>query len=181
VVREATLRQVPSGLLPETEGWFVVNVADAAWVTHPVFGADCSFEGSDDAEFSELGIKLAVLAPGQSNGLYHGEATQENFLVLHGECLLLVEGEERPLRAWDFFHCPPDTEHIVVGAGDGPCVVLMVGTRSPGRPIHYPVSELAQRHRAGVETATDSPSEAYSPFPDGVVERPPYWAELPWA
>ena len=122
-----------------------------------------------------------MLEPGQPNGLYHGEATQEDFLVLAGECLLLVEGEERRLRAWDFFHCPPDTEHIVVGAGDAPCVVLMTGARRPGRPIHYPVSELALRHHAGVEVATDSPREAYAEHPDGRVERPPSWESLPWA
>jgi uncharacterized cupin superfamily protein len=180
VVEEARLEQVASGLLPASEGWFVVNVADAAWFTHDVFGADCSFEGPS-AEFDQLGVKIQVLEPGQPNGLYHGEATQEDFLVLAGECLLLVEGEERRLHAWDFFHCPPDTEHIFVGAGDAPCVVLMTGARKPGRPIHYPVSELALRHRAGVEVATDSPKEAYAAHPDGRVERPPYWESLPWA
>ena len=136
---------------------------------------------SDDAEFADLGVRLSVLEPGQPNGLYHGEETQEGFLVLHGECLLLVEGEERPLRAWDFFHCPNGTEHILVGAGDGPCVLLMTGNRKPGRPIHYPVSELALRHRAGVEVATTSPPEAYAGYPDERIERPPYWDALPWA
>jgi len=180
MVEEARLEQFKSGLVPTTEGWFVVNVGDAAWFTHPVFGADCSFEGPG-VELEQLGFKIATLEPGQPSGLYHGEATQEDFLVLAGECLLLVEGEERHLRAWDFFHCPPDTEHIIVGAGDRPCVVLMVGTRKPGRPIHYPVSKLALRHAAGVEVATDSPREAYAAHPDGDVERPPYWDALPWA
>jgi len=180
MVAEARLEQLESGLAPATEGWFVVNARDAAWLTHDVFGASCVFE-SPDAEFAELGIRLTVLEPGQPNGLYHGEETQEDFLVLHGECRLLVEGEERLLRAWDFFHCAPNTEHIVVGAGDGPSVVLMTGARRPGRPIHYPVSDLARRHRAGVEVATSSPPEAYSGYPDERIERPPYWADLPWA
>jgi uncharacterized cupin superfamily protein len=162
------------------EGWFVVNVADAAWLTHDVFGASCMFE-SPDAEFAELGIRLCVLEPGQPNGLYHGEETQEAFLVLSGECLLLVEDEERRLRAWDFFHCPPNTEHIFVGAGEGPCVLLMTGTRRPGRPIFYPVSALAKRYGAGVEEATASPREAYARYADEVVERPRYWNDLPWA
>ena len=136
---------------------------------------------SPDAEFGDLGVRLSVLEPGQPNGLYHGEETQEGFLVLQGECLLLVEGEERRLRAWDFFHCPNGTEHILVGAGNGPCVVLMTGNRSPGRPIHYPVSELALGNRAGVEVATSSPPEAYAGYPDERIERPPYWDALPWA
>ena len=129
---EARLKQNESGLGPVTEGWFVVNTSSAAWLTHDVFGASCGFE-SPEAEFGELGIRLSVLQPGQPNGLYHAEDTQEDFLVLSGECLLLVEGEERRLRAWDFFHCPPMTEHILVGAGEGPCVILMTGTRRPGR------------------------------------------------
>ena len=94
---------------------------------------------------------------------------------------MLVEGEERRLRAWDFFHCPNGTEHILVGAGNGPCVVLMTGNREPGRPIHYPVSKLALDNRAGVEVATSSPPEAYAGYPDERIERPPYWDALPWA
>ena len=92
------------GFAPKSEGWFVVNVADASWFDHDEFGASCEFESSN-AEFRELGIRICVLLPGQPNGLYHREETQEDFLVLSGECLLLVEGEERRLRAWDFFHC----------------------------------------------------------------------------
>ena len=180
MVAEARLAKYGSGLAPATDGWFVVNARDATWLTNDVFGASCVFE-SDDAEFADLGVRLSVLEPGQPNGLYHGEETQEGFLVLHGECLLLVEGEERPLHAWDFFHCPNGAEHILVGAGDGPCVLLMTGNRKPGRPIHYPVSELALRHRAGVEVATTSPPEAYAGYPDERIERPPYWDALPWA
>ena len=179
MVAEARLAEYGSGLAPATDGWFVVNARDAMWLAHDVFGASSVFE-SPDAEFADLGVRLAVLEPGQPNGLYHGEETQEGFLVLHGECLLLVEGEERPLRAWDFFHCPNGTEHILVGAGDGPCVLLMTGNRKPGRPIHYPVSELALRHRAGVEVATASPPDAYAGYPDERIERPAYWDALPW-
>jgi quercetin dioxygenase-like cupin family protein len=115
VPEEAPLEQYDSGLAPASEGWFVVNVGDATWLTHEVFGAASLFE-SPDAEFAELGVRLTVLEPGQPNGLYHGEETQEAFLVLRGECLLHVEGEERRLRAWDFFHSAPGTEHILVGA-----------------------------------------------------------------
>ena len=177
---EARLEPRKSGIGPATKGWYVLNVADAVWSTHEVFGSSGHFE-SDAAPFEQFGIGIQVLLPGQPNGLYHGEDTQEDFLVLSGECLLLVEGEERRLRALDFFHCPPDTEHIFVGAGNGPCVLLMTGTRRAGRPIHYPVSELALRHGAGVETATTSPREAYASYADDVPDRPPYWDQLPWA
>jgi uncharacterized cupin superfamily protein len=180
MVEEARLAENASGLAPATDGWFVVNVHDAAWATHDVFGASCMFE-SPDAEFGELGIRLTVLEPGQPNGLYHAEDTQEDFLVLSGECLLLVENEERRLRTWDFVHCPPMTRHIFVGAGEAPCVILMTGTRRPGRPIVYPVSDLALHHGAGVEKETPSPREAYASYADERLERPPYWDALPWA
>jgi uncharacterized cupin superfamily protein len=179
VVGEARLAQNVSGLAPATEGWFVVNVRDAAWYYHEVFGATCIFEGPE-AHFADLGINLRVLRPGQPAALYHAESNQEDFLVLSGKCLLLVEGEERPLKAWDFVHCPPNTEHVFVGAGDTPCVILMTSTRKPGRTIAYPVSELARRHDAGVETETNSPSEAYAPFPRLALGRPEDWNTLPW-
>jgi uncharacterized cupin superfamily protein len=183
MVEEARLRQTGSGLEPVGDGWFVVNVADAAWHRNDVFGATCTFEGEDEvsapeARFEEYGINVHVLWPGQPNCMYHREAAQETFLVLSGECLLLVEGEERRLKAWDFVHFPPGTEHVVVGAGSGPCAILMVGSRAAER-VTYPVSELAQAYGAGVEVETDRPEQAYARFPSWRRERPDDSA-LPW-
>jgi uncharacterized cupin superfamily protein len=165
MVEEARLEELDAGRTPMTDGWFVVNVRDAAWVTNDVFGADCIFEG-DDAPFAQVGFSLCVLRPGQPSGMYHAETTQEDFLVLAGECLLLVEGEERPLQAWDFVHCPPGTEHIFVGAGEGPCLIFMTGARTKDRTVVYRRSEVALRHGAGVDAETSSSSEAYAPFPN---------------
>jgi uncharacterized cupin superfamily protein len=181
MVEEARLEDAGSGLTPKTDGWFVVNARDAAWETSP-FGDGCFFE-SEAAPFAGLGINLRVLWPRRSKGLYHAEPNQEAFLVLVGECLLLVENEERPLGPWDFVHCPPDTAHTFVPTGDGPCVVLMTGARGPGRPtreIVYPRSELALRHGAGVETETTSPREAQAGA-EWRYERPDDWNALPWA
>jgi len=180
MVEEARLDETETGLKPTTEGWFVVNVGDAAWITHPTFGSGCVFEGPD-AQFKQLGINIQTLAPGEPNCLYHSESQQEDFLVLAGECLLLVEGEERPLKAWDFVHCPPGTEHVFVGAGDGPCVILMTGVRSEDEQLLYPVSEVAQRHGASAETETPSPQEAYARFERPRPGRPSYWDQLPWS
>jgi uncharacterized cupin superfamily protein len=130
--------------------------------------------------FSELGVTLDVIWRGQPSGLYHAETNQDDFLVLIGECLLRVEGEERPLRAWDFLHCPPGTAHVFVGAGDGPCVILMTGRRTSDREIVYPRSELARRHSAGGETETSSPAEASAPFPAWQPDHPERWTDLPW-
>jgi len=113
---EARLEEGPAGLATATRGWFVVNVADAAWRTHPRFGASWGFESRDVAPFAELGINIRVLDPGQPSGLYHSESHQEGFLVLAGEALLVVGDDQRPLRAWDFLHCPPGTDHLLVGA-----------------------------------------------------------------
>jgi uncharacterized cupin superfamily protein len=124
------------------------------------------------------GRYAALLEPGQS-GVYHAESNQEAFLVLAGECRLLVEGEERRLRAWDFFHSPPWTEHAFVGAGDGPCVILMVGAHL-GPEVRYPVSELAARYGASVEKETSDPGEVYATAERFRRERPPYWSLLPW-
>ena len=169
------------GTVAASEGWFAINVRDSAWVTNEKFGAACIFEG-DAAPFSQLGYTLAVLQPGQPNGLYHYEDDQEDFLVLSGECTLLVEGEERLLKQWDFFHSPAGTEHIFVGAGDEPCVILMVGGRMGDEwKVLYPVSELAARHGASAETETPNPDQAYVGFEPSRRERPSYWERLPWA
>ena len=141
------------------------------------FGADCIFEG-DEAPFADVGFTLCVLRPGQPNGMYHRETNQEDFLVLSGECLLIVEGEERRLRAWDFVHCPADAAHVIVGAGDGPCVFLAVGARKPGLTVDYPVNETALRHGAGVERQTSKPNEAYARF-DRPVTGPYRKGDLP--
>jgi uncharacterized cupin superfamily protein len=180
MANEARLEEGPSGLEPTDDGWFVVNVREAAWRTHDAFGSSCRFE-SEQAWFHELGFNLRVLAPGQPNCLYHSENLQEDFLVLHGDCLLLVDGEERHLSAWDFFHCPPGIEHVFVGAGSGPCVIVMAGRRSEDEELLYPVSELAGRHGASVDEETPSPEEAYARFPRSRQDRPESWGELPWS
>jgi quercetin dioxygenase-like cupin family protein len=180
-VAEARLEESGSGLAPVTEGWFVVNVRDAAWFSSDTRGAACWFEseyGDPPVEFAQLGVNVTVLEPGQS-GVYHAESNQEAFLVLAGECTLLVEGEERLLRRWDVFHCPPWNEHAFVGAGDRPCVILMVGARL-GPEARYPVSKLAARYGASVEKETSDPGEVYAGAERFRRERPPYWSGLPW-
>jgi uncharacterized cupin superfamily protein len=182
MVEEARLEQLEAGLTPVTDGWFVVNVREAAWVNNDVLGSACIFEG-DDVGFPDLGYTIAVLQPGQSGGRYHREANQEDFLVLAGECLLVIEGEERQLKTWDFVHCPPDTEHGFVGAGDGPCVIFMTGARQgwPDKGAVYVRSEVALRHGVGVEQETSVSAEAYAPFPKWQPGPPPSWEGLPWA
>jgi uncharacterized cupin superfamily protein len=161
---KASLKQTESGVVPEGPGWFVLNARHARWLTGD-FGAYTRFEGDD--RFPMIGFNIGVLEPGQPACYYHAEDGQEDFLVLSGECLLLIEGEERRLVAWDFVHCPPWTEHVFIGAGDGPCAVLAVGTRLRDGVV-YPESKLAQRHGAGVKRKTRNPSEAYADIADDV-------------
>lgn len=179
MIRGARMEETEAGRVAVEDGWFVINVRDAAWVESDTFGAACVFE-DDRAPFADLGFTLCVLSPGQPSALYHRESNQEDFLVLSGECTLLIEGEERSLRAWDFVHCPPETEHIFVGAGDGPCLVFMTGGRTREKQVTYPRSELALRHGAGVEVETSSPTEAYTPFRRWLPGRPDMTG-LPWA
>ena len=178
MVDEARLEDTGSGLMPASDGWFVLNVAEAAWLTNEAFGAAAVFE-NDDRSW-DVGFTLGVIWPGKPSAMYHRESNQEDFLVLSGECLLLVEGQERPLKAWDFVHCPPETDHIFVGAGDGPCVVFMTGSRSNEERLVYARSELALRHGAGVETEVHSGREAYAPFRIWKSGRPDF-SGLPWA
>lgn len=189
-MEEARLEEVGSGLAPVTPGWFVVNAADAAWVGNEALSSRCTFESGprvlaerpdvEPRRFPEIGITLSVLEPGRPSGMYHAESAQENFLVLSGTCLLVIEEQERELRAWDFVHCPAGTNHVFIGTGDQPCVVLMTGARPDGRTIVYPRSEAARAHGAGVETETDSPEAAYASLSSWRVARPESWAKLPW-
>ena len=162
MVPEARVIDGPNGKQPEGDGWFVLNARESEWITSDDFGAGMVFPNEES--FPHYGINIQVMWPGQPNCYYHAEEGQEDFLILSGECLLLVEGEERPLKAWDFVHCPAWTEHVFVGAGDGPCTILAVGTRLTDEVI-YPVSPLAQRHGAGVESETREPAQAYADIP----------------
>ena len=175
VVPEAPLKDTEHGRIPAGEGWFVLNAREARWRVEGMGGKLTFFEG--DAEPWQLGFNVSVLEPGQPMAMYHYENDQEDFLVLAGEPLLIVEGEERPLRPWDLVHCPPGTEHVIVGAGEGPSVLVAVGTRA-GREDWgaYTVAEAAIRHGAGVEQETTKASEAYARFgPDRFTRYEEGW------
>jgi uncharacterized cupin superfamily protein len=146
-----------------SEGWFVVNAREAPWVERDGQRRSCSFEG--ETRFAQLGISVNVLEPGKPSGMYHSEDAQEDFLILAGECLLLIEGEEHPLHAWDFVHCPPGTEHAFVGTGSSPCIYVAAGARPGNQDLHYPAAEFAQRLGAAVSETTSSPGEAYARYP----------------
>jgi uncharacterized cupin superfamily protein len=156
--------------------WFVRNVADNDWWVNEKFGARTMLVPHG----SRVGARVHVLEPDKPSTLYHRESDQEGFLVVEGECLLVVEGEERPLRRWDYVHCAPGVTHAFVGAGDGPCVVVTLGARSEDGSILYARDETALRLGAGVETDTDTPAEAYAPFPEWKAGRPAAWDSLPW-
>ena len=146
----------------------VINLADAPTLSHPRGAISIEFE-SEDSRWRDTGINIHIMQPGTPNGRYHSEPVQEDFLVLHGECIVILEGQERRLRRWDLVHCPAGTEHIFVGAGDGPCAVLMIGSRREDA-VHYPVNELAARYDASVSSPTDEPAIAYAD-----------WHEEQWA
>jgi uncharacterized cupin superfamily protein len=160
--------------MPES---FIVNVADTRAVRHERGGWSADFE-AEDAPFEHVGVNIRVLDPGQANGMYHSETVEEHFLVLGGECLLIMDGKEHLLKQWDFVHCPPGTNHIFVGAGDGPSTILMVGGRGPdGQGLHYPANAVAAAHGASVAEDTSSPREAYADwsreFTPGRMPWPP--------
>lgn len=159
-MNEAHLKQTDNGKVAVDDGWYTLHAEEAAWFRSERFGTLCRFEG--DVPFPDIGINLRVLEPGQPACLYHREDAQENFFVLAGECRLIIEGEERLLRAGHFVHCPPQAHHVFVGAGDGPCAILAVGRRRADEGLCYPVNETAARYGASVDLETGDPAVAYA-------------------
>ena len=183
MVPEAPLEQTEHGLLPAGEGWFVLNAREAEWRLWQGIGKWPRLEGATPM-FPQLGVGLTVLEPGEPMTMYHWETDQEDFLLVSGEAVAIVEGQERPLRQWDLLHCPPGTNHAIVGAGDGPCVVFAVGSRenhtrsTPDGSIEgtddwgaYTVDAAALRHATGVDEETTDGSVAYGRFGEPVSTR----------
>jgi uncharacterized cupin superfamily protein len=165
------MEETGKGLAQTGQGWYVLNLREAEWRHAEGRGAVCvvadDFEGRR-RESAQLGINPFVLQPGEPMAMYHWEADQENFLVVAGEAVLVVEGEERSLHAWDFVHCPPKTKHVIVGAGTVPCLVLAIGARAhDGQPesLGFTVDETARRHGASVEEDTLDGGAAYASVP----------------
>ena len=173
MVPEARIVEGEDGLVPEGDGWYVLNARDARWRQRESLGRWAFLEAEPiPTLFKQVGFQLVVLEPGQPACMYHGEAGQEDFLVVAGECVLVVEEHERRLRQWDFVHCPPWTEHVFVGAGDGPCVVLMMGARGGERGLFYTRAAVAVRRGAAAAEETPSAREAYAPFGHWQPGRP---------
>jgi uncharacterized cupin superfamily protein len=185
MVREASVDETEAGRVPAGEGWFVLNARDARWVRREGRGMSLPFTGwadGEEAHFPQVGVNLFVLRLGEPMSMYHREADQEDFLVLAGEALLVVEGEERRLRQWDFVHCPPQASHVILGAGETSCVVLAIGSREHADEEtgwgSYTVDEAALRHGAGVAEETHDARVAYARFP--ASQPTPYqWGWLP--
>jgi uncharacterized cupin superfamily protein len=173
-VEEASSEETKYGRYITSDGWFVLNLADALAARNEEKGGAVYPLESREHRFSDIGVNVHVLWPGEPNCLYHSEGVQEGFLVLSGSCTLIVEEEERSLRQWDYFHCPAGTRHVIVGAGEGPCAILMIGAR-PDVDLHYPASAVAAKHGASVAEDTGDPDEAYADWP-GDFEP----VRLPW-
>jgi uncharacterized cupin superfamily protein len=174
-VKEASSEETPYGRYITSDGWFVLNVADALAVRNEEKGGAVYPLEPREQPFRDVGVRVCVIWPGNPNALYHSEGVQEGFLVLSGECSLIVEEYERPLRQWDYFHCPADTRHVIVGAGDGPCAILMIGARREVETLHHPMSKVAAKYGASAATETDEPSEAYGDWPGEYLP-----VRLPW-
>ncbi len=173
-MREARIDETEQGRLPVGEGWFILNLGEMPWETVPGFGVwrDVDWARAS-GDTPSVGVHIHVLQPGETNGYYHAEAAEEGFIVLSGECLAVVEGQERPMRQWDYLHSPPGTAHATIGAGDRPCAILMFGSPDPRRKVEWIADEIAARHGASVERATSDSGEAYGHLPAEVFTPPP--------
>lgn len=173
--RRARLARTAHGKQPVENGWFILNAKDSVWYGNGVFGSTTIFESRDRRfPFPHLGINLRVIGPGEPNCHYHAESTQEDFLVLSGRCRVLIDGKNILLKPWDLVHCPPWTDHVFVGAGKGPCVILMVGARRKREILRYPRSALALRYRASSPKDTSDPRVSYAQVPRSApIPAPP--------
>jgi uncharacterized cupin superfamily protein len=173
-VQEAHIEKTPEGQVPVDGGWFILNLGEMAWETAPSFGVWCDFDGPEHQSGTPgIGVHVHVLQPGEAPGYYHAEDAQEGFIVLSGECIAIVEGQERRMRRWDYLHSPPGTEHITVATGDEPCAILMFGSPDPSRKVEWIANETAARYGASVVTTTGRHTEAYGDLPKSVRARPP--------
>jgi uncharacterized cupin superfamily protein len=172
-VDEARIEETKQGRLPAGEGWFILNLGEMPWETVPGFGVWRGFDWDQKPGEPGIGVHIHVLQPAENFGYYHAEAAQEGFIVLSGECLAVVEGQERRMRQWDYFHSPPGTAHAMIGGGDGPCVVLMFGSPDPRRKVEWIADETAAKHSASVERTTGRDIEAYGDLPAEVLTPPP--------
>ena len=180
MVPEARLEETDAGLVPASGGWFVMNARDARWFDKPGRGFSVPLTGYDEYEaetfFPMLGMSIRVMHPGQPSTTYHWETEQEDFLVLSGKAVLIVEGQERQLEQWDFVHCPPETRHAFVGAGDGPCVLLCASSRQfqkDGPWGFFCADETAARHNASSPEDTQDGEIADTGFPPSRPARYP--------
>ena len=174
-VKRASSEETPYGRYVTSEGWFVLNLADALAVRNEEKGGAMYPLEPRNAPFGDFGVNVRVVWPGDPSALYHAEDAQEGFLVLSGECTLVVEDEERPLRQWDYFHCPAGTSHVIVGAGDASCAILMIGARPEVEKLRYPVSKTAAQYGASAAKETDDADEAYADWPGDYLP-----VRLPW-
>ena len=172
-IPEAPLERTENGVQAAGNGWFVLNAKDAVWGEGGDFGVFTRLGETKEARFPQVGFNIGVLWPGQPACMYHREPNQEGFLIVQGECILFVEGEERKMKKWDYFHCPADTNHVMVATGNEPCVAIAVGSRA-SRDVVYPEFEPAREYGGAVENETTDPEEAYGgmevsdvPYKDG--------------
>jgi uncharacterized cupin superfamily protein len=176
-VEEARSQDTQYGRFITSDGWFVLNLADALAVRNDEKGGAMYPLEPQESPFGDFGVNVRVVWPGDPNAVYHSEGVQEGFLVLSGACTLIVEEQERPLRQWDYFHCPAYTRHVIVGAGDGPCAILMIGKR-PDTEIRYPVSDAAAKYGAAASEDTSVPEEAYADWPGRYLPVRLAWSSI---
>src|SRR6516165_1142728 len=172
MVEEAKLEDSGNGLVVASQGWFVMNARDARWFEQPGRRHSLPLTGCDEYEaetfFPMLGMAIRVLEPGAPMSIYHWETEAEDFLVLAGTPIAIVEEQERQLEQWDFVHCPPGAKHVLVGGGDGPSVILAASSRQfqkDGPWGFYTVSEAAARYGASPPETTQDGAIADRDWP----------------
>jgi hypothetical protein len=162
MVPESQLEKTEHGLVSKGEGWFVLNKRDAVWRHVDGRGASASLAPISKASgnsSSSASIR-SCSGSGRTDGHVPLEGRSGGLPRGVGEAVLIIEGEERQLRAWDFVHCPPNTKRVIGGAGSGPCFVIAVGAREHDSlcvtGVVYVIKSIRIRARGGISAGAAS-------------------------
>ena len=164
MVPEAELQETEQGRVATGDGWYVVNARDTRWYYVQGRGAFCDLEG--DQDFTQLGINVMTLGPGEAMAMYHWEADQEDFLVVSGEALLDRRGRGAPAACLGLRALPAEDEAHDRRRGSRVRRRRRRRARSTPSTTRTGAATRSTRSRCGtrpgVEQETTVPDEAYA-------------------
>lgn len=97
---------------------------------------------------THFGVNLTRLPPGAASALRHAHEKQDEFVyILEGECVLVTDAGESPMRAGMCagFRAGTGDAHHLVNRGAADCLYLEIGDRTLFEHVTYPDDDLMIR------------------------------------